>query len=225
VSDVIDRAIAAAAANADEPRGVEETLATIVDTAKVSLPGFEHIGVSTVDADGNPSTRSASSGLVLALDDLQYGLWEGPCVDTLEDSSVVEAPHIQRDPRWPRFVAAATPLGLRSQLAVHLYLDDQGTMGGLNIYSTTSDDVAPEAVSISVLLATYGAVALGKAKTNESLIETLGTRGVISQAVQLVMAQYGIGEGRALDVLVRGSATSQRTVRHVAAALVRKSTE
>ena len=28
MSDVIDRAIAAAAANADEPRGVEETLAT-----------------------------------------------------------------------------------------------------------------------------------------------------------------------------------------------------
>ena len=129
MSDVIDRAIAAAAANADEPRGVEETLATIVDTAKVSLPGFEHIGVSTVDADGNPSTRSASSGLVLELDDLQYGLWEGPCVDTLEGAPVVEAPHIQQDPRWPRFVAAATPLGLRSQLAVHLYLDDQGTVG------------------------------------------------------------------------------------------------
>ena len=225
MSDVIDRAIAAAAANADEPRGVEETLATIVDTAKLSLPGFEHIGVSTVDADGNPSTRSASSGLVLELDDLQYGLWEGPCVDTLEGAPVVEAPHIQQDPRWPRFVAGATPLGLRSQLAVHLYLDDQGTVGGLNIYSTTSDDVDPEAVSISVLLATYGAVALGKARTNESLIETLGARGVISQAVQLVMAQYGIGEGRALDVLVRGSASSQRTVRYVAATIVRKSNE
>jgi hypothetical protein len=225
VSDVIDRAIAAAAANADDPRGVEETLATIVDTAKVSLPGFEHIGVSTVDADGTPRTRSASSGLVLELDALQYGLWEGPCVDTLEDASVVEAPHIQQDRRWPRYVAAATPLGLRSQLAVHLYLDDQGTVGGLNIYSTTSDDVDPEAVSISVLLATYGAVALGKAQTNESLIETLGARGVISQAVQLVMAQYGIGEGRALDVLVRGSASSQRTVRHVAATIVRKSSE
>ena len=165
------------------------------------------------------------SGLVLQLDALQYGLWEGPCVDTLEGTSIVEAPHIQNDPRWPRFVAAATPLGLRSQLAVHLYLDDEGTVGGLNIYSTSSDDVDPEAVSISVLLATYGVVALGKARANEDLLETLGARGVISRAVQLVMAEYGVGEGRAFDVLVRGSASSQRTVRDVAAAIVRRSTE
>ena len=225
MSDVIDSALAAAAENADEPRGVEETLAIIAETARVSLPGFEHIGVSTVDAQGNPRTRAATSQLVLELDALQYGLWEGPCVDTLENASVVEAPHIQKDPRWPRFVAAATPLGLRSQLAVHLYLDDEGTVGGLNIYSTTSDDVDPEAVSISVLLATYGALALGKARTNEVLIETLGARGVISRAVQLVMAQYGVGESRAFDVLVRGSAQSQRTVRAVAAAMVRKSNE
>ena len=225
MSDVIDDAMAAAAESANEPRGVEETLALIVETARVSLPGFEHIGVSTVDAKGNPRTRSASSGLVLELDALQYGLWEGPCVDTLKDASVVEAPHIQKDPRWPRFVAAATPLGLRSQLAVHLYLDDESTLGGLNIYSTTSDDVDPEAVSISVLLATYGAVALGKARANEDLLEKLGARGVISRAVQLVMARYGVGESRAFDVLVRGSANSQRTVRDVAAAMVRKSSE
>jgi len=225
MSDVIDLAMAAAAESANDPRGVEETLATIVETARVSLPGFEHIGVSTVDARGNPSTREATSALVYELDSLQYGLWEGPCVDTLQDASIVEAPHIQKDGRWPRFVAAATPLGLRSQLAVRLYLDDEGTVGGLNIYSTTSDDVAQEAVSVSVLLATYCAVALGKARSNEDLLETLGARGVIGQAVQLVMAQYGIGEGRAFEVLVRGSADSQRTVRAVAATIVRKSNE
>src|SRR4051812_40845021 len=55
---------------------------------------------------------------------------------------VVVAPRIHHDPRWPRDVPAAVELGLRSQLAVKLYLDDQGTLGGLNLYSTTSD-VAP----------------------------------------------------------------------------------
>ena len=178
-----------------------------------------------MDAQGNPRTRAASSQLVRNLDDLQYGLWEGPCVDTLQDASLVQAPHIQEDPRWPRFVAAATPLGLRSQLAVRLYSDDEGTVGGLNIYSTISLDVDPEAVSVAVLLATYGAVALGKARANEDLLETLGARGVIREAVQLLMAQYGVGEGRAFEVLVRGSASSQRTVRAVAATIVRRSKE
>ncbi len=225
MSDVIDLAMAAAAESAEDPRGVEETLATIVDTARVSLPGFEHIGVSTVDAQGNPRTRAATSQLVRDLDDLQYDLWEGPCVDTLQDASLVEAPHIQKDPRWPRFVAAVAPLGLRSQLAVRLYSDNEGTVGGLNVYSTISDDVDPEAVSVAVLLATYGAVALGKARADEDLLERLGARGVIREAVQLLMAQYGVGESRAFEVLVRGSANSQRTVRAVAAAIVRKSKE
>ena len=225
MSDVIDIAMATAVESANDPRGVDETLATIVETARVSLPGFEHIGVSTLDAHGIPRTCEGTSHLVWQLDSLQYRLWEGPCVETLENESVVEAPHIQKDPRWPRFVAAATPLGLRSQLAIRLYLDDEGTVGGLNIYSTASDEVDPEAVNVSALLATYGAVALGKAKTEENLIETLGAREVIGQAVQVVMAQYGVGQGRAFEVLVRGSADSQRTVRAVAAAIVRRSKE
>src|SRR5687767_14450099 len=104
MSDVIDLALAAAAKSAEDPRGVEETLATIVETARVSLPGFEHIGVSTVDAEDIPRTRAATSQLVLELDSLQYDLWEGPCVDTLQGASIVEAPNIQYDARWPRFV-------------------------------------------------------------------------------------------------------------------------
>ena len=225
MSDVIDHALATAAQSAAEPRGVEETLATIIETASVSLPGFEHIGVSTVDAQGNPHARAATSQLARGLDSLQHSLWEGPCVDALQDEAVVEAPHIQQDTRWPHYVAAATPLGLRSQLAVHLYADDDGTVGGLNIYSTVSDDLDPEAVDLAVLLAIYGAVALGRASADEALIEKLGAEGVISQAVQVVMAQYGVGEGRAFEVLVRGSADTQRTLRAVAAAIVRKSKE
>ena len=80
-------------------------------------------------------------------------------------------------------------------------------------------------MSISILLADYGAVALGKAQEAEDLIETLGAQGVIGHAVQILMSQYGVGEGRAFDILVRGSSSSRRTVRAVAATVVRKSRE
>lgn len=225
MSDDVALALAAAAESADDPRSVEETLATIVETARVSLPGFEHIGISTLDGQGKPHTRAATSRLVRTLDNLQYTLWEGPCVDTLQNASIVEAPAIQNDSRWPRFVAAATPLGLRSQLAVHLHLGDEGTAGGLNLYSTTSDAVDPESVDISILLATYGAVALGKAQETEDLIEKLGAQGVIAQAIQILMSHHGVGDARAFDILVRGSSSSQRTVRAVAANVVRKAGE
>jgi hypothetical protein len=42
------------------------------------------------------------------------------------------------DKRWPRHVPGAVAVGLRAQLAVQLYLDDQGTLGALNLYSTPS---------------------------------------------------------------------------------------
>ena len=45
-----------------------------------------------------------------------------PCVDTLQSASVVEAPYIQKDLVGP-LRRGRNSLGLRSQLAVRLYLD------------------------------------------------------------------------------------------------------
>jgi hypothetical protein len=39
------------------------------------------------------------------------------------------APRIREDKRWPRYVPAAVELGLKSQLAVKLYKNSEGTLG------------------------------------------------------------------------------------------------
>jgi hypothetical protein len=67
--------------------------------------------------------------LVEELDRLQYSFSEGSCVDTLHEASVVSAPRIREDKRWPRYVPAAVELGLKSQLAVKLYKNSEGTLG------------------------------------------------------------------------------------------------
>ena len=72
-------------------------------------------------------------------------LSEGPCDDTLRDAQIVAVPRIQHDQRWPRYVPAAVESGFRLQLAVRLYLDEEGTLGGLNLCSTTSGEIDPEA--------------------------------------------------------------------------------
>jgi GAF domain len=139
----IGQAIAAAARSINHKRTLDDTLQAIVEVAQASVPGFDEVRISTLHKGGKVQTRAATGELVHQLDDLQYTLGEGPCVDTLRHAQVVVAPRIRHDQRWPRYVPAALGLGLRSQLAVRLYLDDQGTLGGLNLYSTTSDDVAP----------------------------------------------------------------------------------
>jgi GAF domain-containing protein len=213
-------AIAAAARTMYHPRSLDQTLQTIVEVARDSVPGFDAVGLSTVDRRGNVHTRAKTGALVDTLDSLQYGLDEGPCVDTLHGAELVAAPTIRHDQRWPRYVPQAVAEGLRSQLAVRLFLDDEGTVGGLNLYSTVSDDVDPEAVSIAALFAAHAAIALGAASEIEGLNQALNSRKVIGQALGILMERYSIDEDAAFAYLVRASTTGNIKLRDIAQGLV-----
>lgn len=216
----IAQAIAVAARSINQTQSIEETLQAIVDAARDSVPGFDQVGISTLHKSGKVETRAATGKLVHQLDELQYDLGEGPCVDTLRETDVVVAPRIRHDQRWPRYVPAAVELGLRSQLAVRLYLDDRGTLGGLNLYSTTSDEVEPESEATAELFAAHAAIALGNARQRETLNEALQSRKVIGQAIGIVMERYEMNEDRAFAFLVRASSHANIKVRDIAQELV-----
>ncbi len=217
----IGAALASAARTISSRTTLDETLATIVETARNSLPGFDEVGISTMDNKGAVHTRAGTSEFVWELDRIQYSLGEGPCVDSLRDTSVVTAPHIRDDQRWPQFVPLAVELGLKSQLAVRLYLDDEGTLGGLNIYSTTSEDIDPDAECIAELFATHAAIALGNAREVDSLQEALRTRKMIGQALGMLMTEYTLDEDAAFGLLVRTSSVTNVKLRDIAADMVK----
>lgn len=212
--------IAEAARTINHPRTLDETLQTIVRVARNSVPGFDQVGISTLCSNGDVETQAHAGDLVLQLDKVQYDLGEGPCVDTLRDQHVVTAPSIRHDQRWPRYVPEAVALGLRCQLAVKLYLDDEGTLGGLNLYSTVSDEVSEEAEAIAHLFATHAAIALGHARERENLNEALQTRQLIGQAVGILMERFEMSEDRAFSFLVRASSHGNVKLREVAQELV-----
>jgi AmiR/NasT family two-component response regulator len=54
----------------------------------------------------------------------------------------------------------------------------------------------------------------------QNIIELLGPREVIGQAIALLMAENEMSRDAAFEMLVRGSSQSRRTVREVAAAMV-----
>jgi GAF domain-containing protein len=212
--------LAAAARTINQGASLEDTLATIAHTAQVSVPGFTHVGISTIDRKGKVETKAATGDLVWELDRLQYSLGEGPCVETLRDADVVVAPHIAQDQRWPRFAPEAVQRGLKSQLAVKLYLDKEGTLGGLNLYSTSSEDIDPEAEDIAELFAAHAAIALGHARDRENLNVALHSRKVIGQAIGLIMERYHLSEDRAFAFLVRASSQSNVKLRDIAQEIV-----
>jgi GAF domain-containing protein len=219
-SSDVGRAIAAAARALYEGQTLDDTLQRIVEVARDSVPGFDQVGISTLDRKGHVETRATTGDLVLILDKAQYDLDEGPCVETLRGQAVVAAPDVADDPRWPRYAPVAAEHGVRSQLGIQLHLDSEGTLGGINFYSTTSSSVDPQAESIAELFATHAALALGNAREKESLNDALLTREVIGQAIGIVMERYQISADRAFEFLVRASSVGNIKLRDVAQELV-----
>jgi GAF domain-containing protein len=219
-SSDIGRVLAAAARALNQSEGLDETLQAVAETARASIPGFDQVGVSTLSKTGRLRTRAASGHLVHVLDATQYELDEGPCVAALRESEMVVAPRIGCDMRWPRYAPAAVSLGLRSQLGVKLTVDAQGTVAGLNLYSTVSDDVSPEAEATAELFATHAAIALENARERHTLNQALQTRKIIGQAIGIVMERYGTNEDRAFAYLVRESSHGNTKLRDIAQKLV-----
>ena len=211
----IAEALAEAARDINKPQTLDETLEAIVRAAQRSVPGFDHVGISITHRDGKIETLAATDPIVLRLDELQYELGEGPCLDAIREAPVVIVEHAEHDQRWPRYMPRAAPIGLRAQLALQLY-NDEGSIGGLNLYSTRSPTVEPDAVRVAELFASHAAIALGRARREEQLNDALVTRKVIGQAIGLTMEHYQIPEDRAFLFLVRASQTSNVKLRDVA---------
>lgn len=217
----IARSITHAANQMHEASSTEEVLDLIVRSAAQALPTFDHIGISTVEKRGDIVNRAATSDFVHELDHLQYGIPEGPCVDSLDGEDVVTAPHLGRnDHRWPQYVPQALQHGLRSQLAVRLHLAAEGTVGGLNLYSTTTDEIPEDEVFTAAFFATHASLALGRAREVSSLAAAIETRQRIGQAIGLLMVRYTLTERAAHAFMWRASSQGNVKVRDIAARLI-----
>jgi GAF domain-containing protein len=214
------QSIAEAARTLNQPRSLDETLQTIVEVACNSVPGFDQVGIATMHKKkARVKTRAFTGDLVLGLDEIQYGSREGPCSAALQGPEAVSISSLRGEQRWPRYVPQALAAGVRSQMAVKLHLDENA-LGGINFYSTTCDDVSPDAQALARLFATHAAIALGHAHEREQLNEALQTRKVIGEAIGILMERHAMNEDRAFAFLVRASSHTNIKLRAIAQELV-----
>jgi GAF domain-containing protein len=211
--------IAEAARTLNKPRSLDDTLQTIVEVACNSVPGFDHVGIATLEKKGDVETRAFIGDLVLSLDKVQYDLREGPSSAALQGEEAVSVSSLRHEQRWPRYVPQAWKAGVRSQLAVKLYLD-AGTLGGINFYSTISEEVSDDARAMAGLFATHAAIALGHAQERQMFSDGLQARKTIGEALGILMERYTMNEDRAFAFLVRASSHANIKLRVVAQELV-----
>jgi hypothetical protein len=218
-------ALAEAARTINQPRSVEDTLEAIAFTARRSIPGFDHVGISLMHADGKIETKAATGDLVLKLDSLQYTLNDGPCVSSLREEPKIVVDRIAHAQRWRDYVPKAVELGLKSQMALRLYVDDEGTMGGLNLYSTTSETIDEDAPPAAEVFAAQAAVTLGHAQEVDQLNQAIQSRQQIGTALGILIERYRLDEQGAFNFLVRLSSQSNTKLRDIAARIVEEATK
>ena len=197
-------------------RSTADALAAVVGAAVTRVAGAEWASV-TRGRGGSFETVAATDRAAVEVDEIQYELGTGPCVDAILQQAVFRTGDLGADPRWPEFgqraVAAA---GVHSMLSFRLYLEHDDLIAGLNLYATQKDAFDEDALTVGTLLATLGALAISAAAAREraaQLQQALLTNREIGVAMGVLMNQHKITRKEAFDLL---RVASQHTNRKLA---------
>jgi GAF domain-containing protein len=198
-----------------------QVLARLADVAVHRVPGAEYSGVTSGRQASDMATVAATADLVRHVDQIQYDLGSGPCVDAVVQEAVYNAGDLRTDPRWPEFGQRAVEArGIVSMLSIRLYLEaDDDVIAGLNMYShqPAAFDAASETVAL--LLATHGALAVARAEARrkaDNLTIALKSSREIGIAMGVLMNAAKVTREQAFDLLRIASQHSQRKLADIA---------
>lgn len=74
----------------------------------------------TLQPNGRPLTVASSDQFASQVDELQYGLDQGPCLSAVRTGQVVRIDDLSADTRWRRYAVRALAHGVRSSLSFPL---------------------------------------------------------------------------------------------------------
>jgi len=198
---------------------LEGTLELISERAVKLVPAAQHAAISR-GRDGRFETVGSTSELPLKVDQIQYELGSGPCVDAARNAEIYRAGDLSTDRRWPEFGRrAAAEHGIYSMLSVRLFLEDDDLVAALNLYSTATDAFDDDDQSLVVLLAAHASMAMASARLHEQvehLERALQSNRGIGVAMGVLMNQYKIPQNEAFDLLRMASQHGHRKLVDVA---------
>jgi GAF domain-containing protein len=208
---------------------LDETLSRIAVAGHELTPGCDSASVFLADGrvpheELGVGRSIASDGFGLAIDELQIGLDEGPCLEAMRSGRNIAIDRMESDGMFPAFSNRAAALGLLSSYSVPLQIDE-ATVGSLNLYSrrgpfTVSVQQVGEAMAAQAALAIGNALRLrDAARVIADLRAAIATRDVIGKAKGILMERLDVCEADAFAHLVELSQRSNIKLKHVAAAV------
>lgn len=202
-----------------------DVLTRVAEFAVLAIPGADGAGLTLLEA-GQHDTIVASAPFVVAVDAIQYGIAQGPCITAAAEARTVRSGALDSDEQWPRFGPRVGALGVRSALSLPLMAG--GTvLGAMNVYAHAPNAFTDHAALIGELFSVPAAIAVQNAQVlaqtqrlAAQLQAALTHRATIDHAIGLVMGRVGCSPDEAFDRLRRISQAENRKVHLVAERIV-----
>ena len=200
-------------------------LAKVASFAVRAIPGAEGAGLTLLESD-RADTIVKSEQFVQEVDNIQYGLGEGPCISAAATGRTMRSGSLGDDQRWPPFGPRADRLGVHSVLSLPLVAGDV-VVGAMNVYAHAPGSFDERSEELGELFAVPAAIAVQNAqileqtrRLAESLQAALTSRAVIDQAIGIMRSRSGITADEAFDRLRQQSQHGHGKVSAVAASIV-----
>lgn len=209
-----------------QDESVPEALQSILALVLRAVPGCHAVSVTVLDDEGKPRTMAATDEETRLMDQRQYALNDGPCLEAARRHQINRWTLREAEQRWPDFADLAQEMGLRSYLSAGLSLAGQA-LGALNLSSRDSDGFSQLDEDLISLLTEPAAASIVVAKRYSQardlaaqLEQALRSRAVIDQAIGIVMAESRCDAEQAFATLGRASNNRNMKLRDLATEIV-----
>lgn len=152
-------------------------------------------------------TVASSGARARAVDELQYGFGDGPCLTASREQRLVHVADMRTEPRWGDYTKAAIAEGIHSAVGVPFELGEEAT-AALDVYSDRAqrfDEATITEIQRQVQVTSKAlrlAVRMDRHRTTQSDLEAaMASRTHIDLAVGMIMNQQQCSQQEAVDIL------------------------
>ena len=198
----------------------------------VDLLDVEGAGISMVTQAGNRGAVCATDDVAATIEELQFSLGVGPCVDAVNAGRPVLIPDLDHPAtidveRWPAFMTAAAEAGIRAVFAFPLAVGAV-RVGALDLYRRRAGELSSEQLAGALLAADAAALALIGLDVDapEAFIASADARSEyhldVHRATGMVQAQLEISTEDALLRLRARAFADGRPLNEIAADVINR---
>jgi hypothetical protein len=188
------------------------------------VTGMTGAGIMLMSGDLPRGPVCTTNSVSTLIEQLQYDLGEGPCVDAYKQDQPVFEPNLADpdDPRWLAFTSPALDAGVRAVFGFPLQVGAV-RLGALNLYSDTAGALTDEQLADALVMADVAAQALLVLQAHAlpgqiaaELEADANFQYVVHQATGMVATQLGVSVAHALIRLKAYAFGNSRVLTEVA---------